>query len=155
MTYAFINPIRWLFGDPLYVSAFANRVKQRADGKVDEETCLANMLFKNEVLCNLFAGFVKSGESPAWMLTVLGTEGTMEIFPSEMGSGALKIFREKEQVHEGFEQAPNAFETQAQVFLDALHGDNRCRNSPKNTLGDIRVAEAIVLSAREKRTIQM
>jgi myo-inositol 2-dehydrogenase/D-chiro-inositol 1-dehydrogenase len=152
MTYAFINPIRWLFGEPLYVSAFANQLKQTAEGKVDEETCSVNMLFKNDVLCNMIAGFVKSGESSDWMLTVLGSEGTLEIFPGEMGPGALKLYRRKE-VEESFEWAPDAFQVQAQVFLDALDGDNRCRNSPEDTIGDIQVTEAIVASAREKRTI--
>ena len=86
------------------------------------------------------------------MLTVLGSEGTLEIFPGEMGPGALKLYRRKE-VEESFEWAPDAFQVQAQVFLDALDGDNRCRNSPEDTIGDIQVTEAIVASAREKRTI--
>ena len=155
MTYTFINPVRWLFGDPLYVSAFANRIKHTDEGKVEEETCIANMLFGDDVLCNMLAGFVKSGESPAWMLTVLGTAGTMEILPSEMGPGALKIYFEKEEIYESFENAPNAFEVQARTFFDALDGDNRCRNRPEDSLGDIQVAEAIVLSAREKSCVQM
>jgi predicted dehydrogenase len=155
LTYTFINPIRWLFGDPLYVSAFANRIKQTAEGKVDEETCFANILFGNEVICNMMAGFVKPGDISAWTLTILGTDGVMEIFPSEMGPGSLSIHRGTEQSRESFAQAPDAFEVQAQVFFDALDGDNRCRNSPQDTLGDVQLAEAIVRSAREKSTIQM
>lgn len=155
MTYTFINPIRWIFGDPLYVSAFANRIKHTAQGMVEEETCIANMLFGGDVLCTMMAGFVKSGESPAWMLTVLGTAGTMEIFPSEMGPGALRIYFLEKQTYESFESAPNAFEVQAQRFFDALNGGNCCRNRPEDSLGDIRVAEAIVLSAREKSCIQL
>lgn len=155
MTYTFINPIRWLFGDPLYVSAFANRIKHAYEGKVEEETCIANMLFEDDVLCNMMAGFVKSGESPAWMLTILGTAATMEIFPSEMGPGALKIYFEKEEVYESFDDAPNAFEVQAQLFFDSLNGDNLCRNRPEDSFVDIQVAEAIVSSAREKICIQL
>lgn len=155
MTYTFINPLRWVLGDPLYVSAFANRVKQTAEGMVEEETCSANLLFEGDVLCNMMAGFVNAGKSDAWTLTVFGTTGTMEIFPSEMGPGALKIYLEKEQLDESFEHSPDAFEAQAQVFFDALEGVNRCRNRPQDTLGDVQLAEAIVLSAREKRCVQL
>jgi myo-inositol 2-dehydrogenase / D-chiro-inositol 1-dehydrogenase len=155
MTYTFINPMRWIFGEPLYVSAFANRIKHTAQGMIEEETCIANMLFGDDVLCTMTAGFVKAGGSAAWMLTALGTAGTMDIFPSENGPGALKIYSGERQIYEGFENGPNAFEVQAQRFFDALNGGNGCRNRPEDSLGDIRVAEAIVLSARDKSCIQL
>lgn len=156
MTYTFINPLRWILGDPLYVSAFSNRVKDVSSGKVNEENCTANILFENNVLCNMTAGFVNPAERPAsWVLSFLGTKGIMEVFPSEKGPGSLRILRGKEAIENKFNEAPDPFEIQAQVFLEALNGDNCCRNKPEDTIGDIRVAEAIVRSSYKKKTIQI
>jgi|GEM_PF-3211414 len=42
----------------------------------------------------------------------------------------------------------------ARAFLAALDGTaTTCRNPPAETRADVRVAEAIVVSARERRTI--
>ena len=52
MSYAFLNPLRWIFGNPRTVSAFANQKQQRGADKVKHELCSANLIFA-DVICNI------------------------------------------------------------------------------------------------------
>ena len=156
MTYCFINPLRWLLGDPVNVAAFANRVQHTAPGLVREESCVASVLFPNDVLGSLTAGFVKPGAVPAWSVTLLGTRQAVEVAPAESGAGGrLTIYRGAEVATRDFADAPNAFDVQARAFLRAVDGHNECRNSPADTMGDVRVAEAIVTAVRERRVVTL
>jgi predicted dehydrogenase len=155
MTYCFINPVRWILGDVQAVSAFTNRKKYTAPGLVNEENCVANMLFENNVLCNMTAGFVKPGGLPAWQATFICTQGAVEVRPDEVGSGvAIRYGAEAPETHD-FRGGENAFDVQARAFLAALDGQATCRNSPERTLGDVRVAEAIVTSAHEGKVVSL
>ncbi|MBB5606407.1 MULTISPECIES: Gfo/Idh/MocA family protein [unclassified Janthinobacterium] len=155
MSYAFINPLRWIFGEPLRVSAFANRIKQTAADYVREETCVANLLFPQQVMCSMLAGYVKSGSGDAWGLTIVGTEGTMELQPTEMENGSLRIAcGEKAETFE-FSQAQDAFIAQAHAFIDSAWTNAHCRNGPEDCLRDLQVAIAISVSAREGRSIEL
>ena len=71
MTYCFINPIRWLVGNPRAVSAFSNRKLHTGAEFVAEETCIANLLFDGDVLGSLTAGFVKPANIPSWTVTLI------------------------------------------------------------------------------------
>jgi predicted dehydrogenase len=154
MTYAFINPARWIFGEPDAVSAFANRIRGTAPDGVTEETCTANLLFPRDVVCNMMAGYVSPGRT-LWSFTVIGTRGVLDVEPSDGGPGQLSLDRGGEMEQRHFADAPDAFVTQANAFLDAIAGGESCRNAPDETLGDLRVAEAIVRSARERRTVRV
>ena len=149
MTYCFLNPVRWILGDPLFVSAFSNRIARTATENVSEETCVANMLFEDDVLYDQAAGYVKPGNMPAWSATFVGTEAAIELLPAEGTGGTLLMYRGKKTETQRFDSARDGFNVQAEVFLNALDGHNECRNTPTDTIGDIRVAEAIVRSARE------
>jgi myo-inositol 2-dehydrogenase / D-chiro-inositol 1-dehydrogenase len=153
MTYCFINPIRWIMGDPRFVSAFANRIAHTDPGLVEQETCVANLLFDGDVLCSLTAGYVKGGDRPVSSVTFLGTDATLEVLPSEEAGGSTVACRGSDTQRTVFDGAPNAFQAQADAFLAAIDGANTCRNTPAQTIGDLRVAEAIVASAAEKRTV--
>jgi myo-inositol 2-dehydrogenase / D-chiro-inositol 1-dehydrogenase len=155
MTYTFLNPLRWLLGEPTHVSAFANRIKHTAPHHVREETCVASLLFPGEVLASVTAGYVRAAEGAFWDATFLGTKGVLEVFPTEMDAGSLRLSRGREMREMGFAASRDAFEVQAEAFLDALAGHGACRNGPAAALGDLRLAEAIALSAREKRTIAL
>ncbi len=154
MTYAFVNPARWIFGDPEYVSAFANRVRATAEGHVAEETCTANFAFPGDVIGNMVAGYVNPG-GEWWSFTVVGTEGVLDVDPSDLGPGQLRVHRGDDVRHHRFDEAPDPFVTQAHAFLDALAGARTCRNPPRDALGDLRVAAAIARSARERRTLAL
>jgi myo-inositol 2-dehydrogenase/D-chiro-inositol 1-dehydrogenase len=154
MTYGFINPVRWLLdADPLYVSAFANRKKHIAPQLIAEETCVANLLFPNDIPYALTAGFVKPGTLPGWSITLIGTEGALDIIPDDMEPGRLTAYHGDTAEPMAFVR--DGFTDQAAAFLTSIGGDNVCRNTPEATLGDLRVAEAIVESAREKRTVEL
>jgi predicted dehydrogenase len=153
MTYCFINPIRWLAGNPHAVSAFSNRKLHTAPGLVAEETCIANLLFDNDVLGSLTAGFVKPGNILSWTVALIGTHAAIELFPTENGVGRMVLYHADHCECREFESAGNPFELQAAAFLATLDGSNECRNTPADTIDDIRIAEAIVASAKQCRTI--
>jgi len=156
MTYCFINPIRWILGRAVKVSAFANRKSQTGPEMITEETCTANVLFENEVLCTLTAGFVKPADYPAWSVTFFGTRGILEVFPDEQGAGgSLKLYRGSRLEPKDFSASPNAFNRQAQAFLGSLSGPNTCRNTPQDAGEDLKIARAIVDSAQNYCTLQL
>ena len=155
MTYCFINPVRWIVGEAVSVAAFANRIANTAPGLIDEENCVANMLFDQDVICNMTAGFVAPGGLPAWSTTFIGTRGAVEVRPDEGGGGTLVVYGGSAPELCEFRSGPNAFDVQAKAYVTALNGDNQCRNAPGATIGDVCIAEAIVLSAREKRTVTL
>jgi predicted dehydrogenase len=155
MTYCFLNPLRWLLGDPTHVGAFANRKAHTEAGLIDQETCVATLLFPDDVLGSLTAGFVKPEALPAWSVTFLGTEGALELIPVDLGGGTLIAYEGDGSTVRDFAGDRDAFEAQAAVFLAALDGPNTCRNTPRDTLGDLQVAEAIVAAVGEKRTIAL
>jgi predicted dehydrogenase len=154
MTYAFVNPARWIFGEPMQVSAFANRIAGTSEDSVREETCTANLLFPGNVVCNMTAGYVSSG-GEWWSFTVVGTRGVLDVHPSTMEPGELVHYRGPSVTRHRFDDLPDAFITQAHAFLNAISGADTCRNLPSDSLGDIRVANAISQSARELRSISL
>lgn len=155
MTYCFLNPVRWLAGRPLAVSAFANRMKHTAPEHVREETCVANVLFEGDVLYSLTAGYVAPPTMPAWSVTLVGTDGAIELVPPEETSGHLRLYGESTVEDTGFSDAPDPFRLQAEAFLADLAGGSERRNPPDDCLWDVRLADAIVESARSRRTITL
>jgi predicted dehydrogenase len=156
MTYCFVNPLRWLLGEPRHVSAFANRMLHAQPGLVEQETCVASLAFESGALASLTAGFVKPGDLPSWSVTLIGTKAAVEVCPAESGAGGRVIIYRGAQVEErDYAGAPNAFDVQARAFVQALDGGGTCWNPPSATIGDIRVAEAIVAAATTRRVIDL
>jgi myo-inositol 2-dehydrogenase/D-chiro-inositol 1-dehydrogenase len=155
LTYAFLNPVRWLLGEPIYVSAFANQIRRQQQDAVQEETCVANLLFNNDAIATLTAGYIKSGDDQSWMVSILGTKGVLELYPTEMDNGSLRLFQGERVTDIDFADAQDAFIIQAEAFLASLQGENCCRNTPADTLGDLYAIEAIVQSAHQRQTIQL
>jgi predicted dehydrogenase len=137
MTYAFINPARWLFGEPRVVSAFANRLVETGSGRVAEETCTANLLFPDAVVCNMTAGYV-CASGTWWSFTVIGSDGVIEVRPSDAGPGEFLLHRGGQIEHRQFAAAADAFVTQANAFLDAIEGTAPCLNPPADSLRELR-----------------
>jgi len=150
MTYCFISPIRWILGEPLCVSAFANRIKHTGRGLIQQETCVANLLFGNNVLGTMTASFIKPGDVPGWSVMLLGTQGALELFPEQ---NTLTLYRDKDKETQDFSSEQDPFEVQAETFIAALGGRNECRNTPRETAADVRIAEAIVTACRKKATV--
>lgn len=153
LTYVFLNPVRWLLGEPTYISAFANQIRHQGWDWVQEETCAVNLMFDSSVIASMMASYIKSGQAESWMVSILGTEGVLEIYPTEMDNGSLRLWQGDRVTRLDFAAAPDAFILQVEAFLASLTGENLCRNTPTDTLGDLYAIEAIVASAREGRTI--
>ena len=150
MTYAFINPLRWILGDPVCVSAFANRLRHTEEGMLDEETCVANLLFESGAVGSMTASFICPGDIPGWSLLFLGTEGALEI-PLETNTLVMHKGDRREVLDYSAES--DSMETQARTFIAALDGHAQCLNTPEATVGDVLVAEAIVASSNNKETV--
>ena len=155
MTYCFINPVRWIAGEVQAVSAFTNRKKHVSAGLVNEENCVANMRFEGDVLCNMTAGFVRPGGLPAWQATFICTQGAVDVQPDEGGAGVAVRYGSGAPEKHDFLGGVNAFQAQAQAFLAAIDGQDTCRNSPELTIGDVRIAEAIVASAHTGKVVTL
>lgn len=156
MTYCFINPLRWLLGRVRCVSAFANRVLNTAAGLVNEENCVASLLFDGDVLASVTAGFVKPAEAvPGWSVTLIGTQAAVELLPNETGVDRMAIYRGRQAEEIDFAAEPRSFDLQAQAFVNALNGNDDLRNTPAQAIDDLRIAEAIVAAARDRSTIAL
>jgi predicted dehydrogenase len=156
LTYCFVNPVRWILGDPTHVSAFASRARHTGPRHVREETVAASVRFADGVIGTMDAGYVRPGDDGAsWTATFVGTEGIVEVQPTEMDNGSVRLLRGAEETVADCGSAPDAFRVQAAAFLASLDGEDRCRNRPADTVGDLRVAEAVVESARTLRTVAL
>jgi predicted dehydrogenase len=147
MTYCFINPLRWIFGEPLSVAAAANKLVQQSPSHVREETCCALLRFPCDVLATLTAGYVRSAEEGAWRVTIFGDRATLEIMPAEAGPGSLRLLSDHEPVEFTFPSDADGFRRQADAFVEAIRGGPLCRNRPQDCLGDLLTIEAISQAA--------
>ncbi len=149
MTYCFINPLRWLFGEPRRVSAFANRLLHTSPSHVCEETCVALLDF-GAVPVSLTAGYVRAADEHSWQVRLFGSRATLEILPGEFGPGRLRLFEGSSCEEPVFPANEDGFERQAAAFLATINGRYACRNRPHDCLGDIVTVEAIRRSARRR-----
>ena len=150
MTYGYINLLRWVLGDPLCVSAVANRVRHTAPDLVEQETCLANLVFADDVIASMMASFCQPGDLEGWSVLFLGTEGLAKV---DSDRSLLEIDRDGERIVLDYSASADPFVLQAQAFCAALNGQDTCLNTPTDCLGDVRVAEAIARSCQSHETI--
>jgi len=156
MTYAFINPIRWIFGRPIHISAFSNQKREISKNKVNHETCTANLLFNKKIICNMTAGYVKPKQLEAWKVSFIGLDGGMELKPGDMDPGSITIFSNHTHIlTHNFSDKRDAFVEQARVFLSALADRNKnlCLNQPQESVIDVQISEIIAKSAAQKSTL--
>ncbi|MCH9691514.1 MAG: Gfo/Idh/MocA family oxidoreductase [Gammaproteobacteria bacterium] len=160
ITYAFINPLRWLFGDPLQLFAMSNRIKEVRKDSVNEESCLVNIKFANNLLLSLTTGYITAPTKTNWQLEIFGTKGMLEVHPGDLNSGLVQHYsNEKGRETFDFYNAENAFNRQAKTFINAINNiDNGLHsgtlmNPPDVAINDIKIAEAIVDSSKKNEVI--
>ena len=152
MSYAFINPLRWLLGTPRTVAAFANKKHRTAAGHVKHEMCTANFLFEDDIICNIVAGFVKPEQIDAWHLEFIGTTGSLSLRPGDLTPGSLSLHRDGQApVHYGEED--DAFAKQVRTFLDAVDRRGTNLNPARDSVIDVRLADLIVRAIEEQTTL--
>lgn len=147
LTYTFVNPVRWILGDPVALSAFANRIRVATPSSVREETCTVNFLFPDDVIANMLAGYVRGGDPDAFHVNVYGTDASLRIDPADTAPGSLTRFDGAGAHVTTFGDAPDAFVLQAHAFCDSIEGKPSCRNGPRAALVDVVIAEAVSRSA--------
>lgn len=158
MTYAFLNPLTWIFGMPRSISAIANTTGVQRPGMVEEVTCAANIAYKDHIPCQLLASYVHHPQTPNWKLFIQGTSGALEIFPGEFGNGKLVFYPagDASPIVMSFENAPDPFVLQAETFIRAVKGlGNELQNTPAHNAEDVQIAATIVKSARTGKTIHL
>ncbi len=154
MTYAFINPLNWIFGRPNSVSALANKKGKERDGMVDETTCLVQMEYKNNIPCQLLASYVAHDQAPNWRIFIQGTSGSLEVFPGEFDQGSLIHYDGIDSHKYSFEDSSNPFETQCLNFVSGVRNkENLLLNSPKDCWQDMETIEGINESILTKRNV--
>jgi len=147
MTFFFLNPLRWVLGEPVDVQAIANRKMHPDEGLIEQETCAALVRFENDVLCTMIAGMVNPEGRPRANVFVLGTKGTMDLSPAGMGTGTLTVNVQGEVTTKNYEDPSMGFTAQAKAFVDALDGKSTLKNPAEDARFDIHFSEAIAASA--------
>lgn len=153
MSYCFINPLRWLLGEPYSIHAVAGRCAHTAPEHVQEETVAATLCWPGGIPCSLCAGYVKPAVMNAWYVELIGTDAALELQPVDFEPGYAVERRGAVQTRIDYPADATGFAAQAHAFLDAVEGrPEGLRNRPEAALGDLRVAEAIVRSAAVSRS---
>ena len=155
MTYAFLNPLTWVLGMPKQLSAFSNAIGTIQPGMVTEVSCSVTCEFENNIVCSMLSSYIHHPPAPSWKVFIIGTTGSIELFPAEFGGGSLTHYRiNKEPLHVNFDDAADPFQLQAEAFVEAMSGgENTLENPVSEGEKDVLIAEAIIDSIQQKQTI--
>lgn len=152
MTYCFINPVRWILGSVLEVSASANQLIYRGKEFVEQEMCVATLRFQNESIYSALAGYIKPPRFPSLDIKFICTDGGLEILPSRR---TLKIYQDRDVEEIDFSSQPSSLLKQVETFLKALDGETVCLNPPSDAKIDVAISEAIVRAARNHTVVKL
>ncbi len=150
MSYCYLNAVRWILGRPTTVSAMANRLRNTAPGRVEEETCGALIGFENGAFASATASYIGPEGMPDPQPRFVCTEGG--ILP---GEDSITVFHGGHSEVLTFANEPSPFVRQAAAFLDAIEGRSEARNPPTDALLDVEIAAAVSVSAKEHRTVSL
>jgi len=144
-----INPIRWLLGDPIMVSAQANKIVYDAPDMVTEETCAATFQFASGAIGSILATYVAPKNFPgSWALEIICSKGALIINRQE-----LTIYRnEKVEVFKPSEWSSPLF-NQMKAFVSCIRQRKLGRNPLYDELNNMKTIQAIVDSCRAKKFI--
>jgi predicted dehydrogenase len=143
MTYCFLNPLRWLLGEPRVAGALANRLVHTSPRHVREESCVALLDFPGDVPVSLTASYLRAAVHQSWNVRLSGTRAVLEIEPDEAGPGRLRVLEGDASEELVFAASADGFDRQAAAFLETIAGGDACRNRPRDCRGDIAAVEAI------------
>ena len=156
MSYCYLNAVRWILGRPATVSAMANRMRNTAPGRVVEETCGALIGFENGAFASATASYIGPEGMPDPQPRFICAEGGIQPNPeSPPGKDSITVFRGGGSEVRTFANEPSPQVRQAAAFLDAIESRREARNPPEDALIDVEIAEAVSISARERRTVSL
>ena len=148
MSYCFLNAIRWILGAPESVTAMANRKVETGPGRVLEESCAACIGFESGAFASATASYAGPEGMDDAETRFVCSEGGIQVH-----NDSITVFDQGAAEIRSFKSTYSPFIRQAQAFLQALDKREPANNPPEDALLDLRIAAAISLSAREKRTI--
>lgn len=82
LSYAFLNPLRWLFGTPRAAGAVGDAHRVVRPGSVWPETCVAAVELPGGVAGSLHASYVAPATVEDWRVSVVGTRGPWRPSPA-------------------------------------------------------------------------
>ncbi|MGW7200002.1 Gfo/Idh/MocA family protein [Streptomyces chryseus] len=147
LSYAFLNPLRWLFGMPTTVAAVTNRKVRTHPGAVEHETCVATLTFAGDVLCTATAGYVKPTALSAWSVRILGSAGALDMMPGDDDPGHLLHYPRRGGPRAHTFDHNTAFDAQARAFVGAVRGHESVANPPEDAILDLHLCALVADSA--------
>jgi predicted dehydrogenase len=156
LSYVFMNAIRWIMGQPRTVFAMANRKVETLPERVSEETCAVLVGFEDGSFASATASYAGPKGMSDPMPRIVCTRGGIQFNPVESsGVVSMTVFRDDTSEVRSFDAEPSALVRQAGRFLDSLDTRRPALNPPEDALIDVRIAEAISISAREQRMVRL
>ena len=156
MSYAYMNAIRWIMGEPSTVFAMSNRMVETAPKRVSEETCSVLVGFENGSFVSATASYAGPDGMSSPEPRIVCANGGIQFIPDEApGLVSMSVFLDRKSEVRSFEGEPSAFVLQAGGFLDALDSRQTALNPPEDAIKDVQIAEAISRSAREQRLVSL
>lgn len=154
MSYASMNAIRWIIGEPINVIAVANRKVETLPERVREETCAAIVGFENGSFVSAAASYAGPNGMGNPDPRIVCTRGGIQ-FNMEESSGliSMTVFLDGGSEVRSFVAEQSALVRQASRFLDAIETRQPALNPPEDALIDVQIAEAISMSAQEQRMV--
>ena len=71
------------------------------------------------------------------------------------GENSITVYHRGQSEVRSFKKKKSPFGREAEAFLETIESRNHGRNPPADALLDLRIAEAISISARENRTVSL
>lgn len=156
MSYASMNAVRWIMGEPTTVFAMANRKAQTLPERVSEETCSVLVGFENGSFVSATASYAGPDGMSSPEPRIVCANGGIQFNPEESnGLVSMSVFLDGNSEVRSFDGQPPAFVRQAGQFLEALDTRQTALNPPEDALMDVRIAEAISMSVREQRLVSL
>ena len=144
LTYAFLNPLRWLLGRPRVAGALGVTKRVVRPGSVRPETCTVLLAFPSDIPCSLTASYVKPPHLDGWQITVIGVDGSIELFPGDLDGGHL-IHSSGPAEPRRVDGTPDGFHRQVAAFVAGARGETRDRllNPAADALQDLIICDEI------------
>lgn len=151
LTYAFLNPLRWLLGEPTLVGAASNARRAAHPSRIRHETCTVLLKYPGGVVASTVVSYVKPETLVAWDVSILGTAGSVELSPGDLDGGSLLHHRDRHPVSR-LDGPADGFARQVRTFTDAVHGHGEVRNPPADAVRDLVLCDEIEAFLTGQRT---
>ena len=156
MSYAYMNAIRWIMGEPITVFAMSNRKVETLPERVNEETCSVLVGFEDGAFVSATASYAGQQGMGNPEPQIVCTRGGIQFNPEgSSGLVSMDIFQDGESETRSFNNEPAPLVRQATRFLNSIATRQPTLNPPEDALIDVQIAEAISVSVQEQRLVQI